>query len=337
MKVMEIDCLTPGRPKVVGYGISNIYPNTTLGSSGEIVGQEPLAASMIDLFKNRLVGSITTKKVACTIPTSHTFSRLITLPKLEEGQIAEAVHLEIEQYIPMPADTLYIDHEVLRKSDTGVDVLMVATPRKIIDSYLEFLEAMSLVPVALEPTMNASSRLFSLGGINQKDPSVMVDFGSTAIDIAVFDQALFVNSTVAGGGEALTASIAKKMNVSLEEAYVIKCLNGMGESKNKEVVTAVAKPQLEALTREVQKMMRYYTERTAKDKKVINRVLALGGGSNMPGFTKYLGDHLKLPVQIIDPWQALDFASLRQLSEEEKTVYLTVAGMALLNPGEIFT
>ncbi len=336
MKVMQIDIANAAKPRVVGYGISGVYRDDILGPGGDIVRKEDLATAMVDLFKNRLVGAIDTKKVGCTIPTSHSFSRLISLPKLEAKQIAEAVHLEIEQYIPVPAETLYIDYEVLRSSDSGIEVLLVATPKKIIDSYMEFLESMGLAPAALEPTMNASARIFKLGGIPQKDPAVLIDFGSTAIDIAIYDQALFVNSTINGGGEALTSSIAKKLGVSRDEAFVVKCLNGIGESKNKEAVLSIVKPQIEELVREIQKMIRYYTERTSKDNRSINGVLALGGGSNMPGFIQLVSEELSMPVQIIDPWQSLDFGDLRQLSEEEKTVYLTVSGMSLLNPAEIF-
>ncbi len=334
MKIMEVNSLNPDKPAIIGYGISGIYNDTTLGPNGDIVRQEDLAAAMIDLFKNRLVGTITTKKVACTIPTSHTFSRLVTLPKLENSQIDEAVRLEVEQYVPMPVDSLYIDHEKLRETEQGMEVLLVATPKKIIDSYMEFLHSMSLSPVALEPTMNASARLFNLSGISPQEPAVLIDFGSTAIDVAIYDEALFVNSTIPGGGEALTTGIANTLKITRDEAYVIKCLNGIGESKNKEAVLGVVKPQVESLVREIQKMMRYYAERSANSKKEITKVLALGGGSNMPGFIQYLAKELSLSVQIVDPWGQMDFGTLRQLSDEERTVYLTVAGQALLHPGE---
>ncbi len=334
MKVMELSTANPEKPVVIGYGISGNYADTTLGASGDILKQEDLATAMIDLFKNRLVGSITSKKVACTIPTSHTFSRLVTLPKLEDNQLDEAVRLEVEQYVPMPVDTLYVDHEKLRDTPQGMEVLLVATPKKIIDSYMEFLHSMSLTPVALEPTMNASARLFKLSGISPKEPAVLIDFGSTAIDVAIYDEALFVNSTIPGGGEALTKGISTALKITKEEAYVVKCLNGIGESKNQDAVIAVVKPQVEGLVREIQKMMRYYAERAAASKKDINKVLALGGGSNMPGFIQYLSSQLNMNVQIVDPWAQMDFGSLRQLSDEERTVYLTVAGQALLHPGE---
>lgn len=337
MKVMEINTNVPEKPVVVGYGISTVYADTTLGSGGDIIKQEDLAGAMVDLFQNRLVGSITSKKVACTIPTSHTFSRLVTLPKLEDSQINEAVRLEVEQYVPMPVDSLYVDHEKLRDTEQGMDVLLVATPKKIIDSYMEFLHSMSLTPMALEPTMNASARLFNLSGISPKEPAVLIDFGSTAIDVAIYDEALFVNSTIPGGGEALTDGISRSLKITRDEAYVIKCLNGIGESKNREAVLAVVAPQIENLVREIQKMMRYYAERTINSNKEITKVLALGGGSNMPGFIQYLSKQLNMNVQIVSPWDQMNFGSLRQLSDEERTVYLTVAGQALLHPGDTLT
>lgn len=335
VKVMQLEVVHGAKPKILGYGVTLEYPGNTI-VDGIVVKKNNLAKALYDLFKTGLVGEISTDRVACTIPTSHTFSRPMKLPPMEDNAVAEAVHLEVEQYVPMPAESLYIDYEVSRNDAAGIELLMVATPRKIIDSYVNFLESVGLQPVALEPTMNAASRLFALGDATHNDPSILIDFGSIAIDIAVFDQTMFVNSTVNGGSDILNNLISKRFNISSGEAYALKSTYGIGAGEKHDDMLAVTKPMLDDLVREVRKTIRYYDERTAKAHHKIVQAMVLGGGANMPGLSEYLAKELSLPTRVLDPWHALDFGGLEAPDTIRQAIYLTVAGAALLGPGEIF-
>src|SRR3989338_6965472 len=100
MKVMQMDMSHKGMPQVVGYGVSDYYPRDTI-DRGEIKNLGLLSQRLNELFDNRLIGSISTKTVACTLPSSFTFSRTLRLPHMEKEHLAEAVRLEAEQYIPL--------------------------------------------------------------------------------------------------------------------------------------------------------------------------------------------------------------------------------------------
>ncbi len=335
IKVMQLETARGAKPKVVGYGVSLEYPGDSI-VDGVIIKKNELSRALYNLFKKGLVGHITTNRVACTIPTSHTFSRPMKLPVMENDAIGEAVRLEVEQYIPMPAESLYIDYEISRRNTDGIELLMVATPKKIIDSSVNFLEAMGLQPVALEPTMNAASRLFSMADASHNDPTILIDFGSVSIDVAVFDQTMFVNSTVSGGSDILNNLIAKRFKISTGEAYALKSLYGIGVSEKRQELMAVTLPMLEDLVREVRKTMRYYDERTAQAHHKILQIVILGGGANMPGLSEYLAQELNMPARVLDPWHTLDFGGLEPPDLIRQAIYLTVAGEALLAPGEIF-
>lgn len=83
-------------------------------------------------------------------------------------------------------------------------------------------------------------------------------------------------------------------------------------------------------------MLRYYEERTDANKK-IGQIITLGGGANMPGLSEYLTDTLRVPVRACNPWDNLSFDHLQPPSTLEKSIYLTAAGLALINPREIFS
>ncbi len=335
LKIMQLQRQAGKKPKVLGYGVSNYYPQSAI-TNGVIVNFEVLAHTMRELFSDRLIGNITSKRVACSVPTSHTFSRPMTLPPMDKQQIEEAVKLEAEQYIPVPVENLYLDYDISRQDANGLELLVVATPRNIIDSSIKFLESVGFEPVALEPTMNAAARLFSIADLARAEASLLIDFGSVAIDIAVFDQSMFVNSTVSGGSDTLTNLVAKKLNITPSEAYVIKSQYGLGPGTKAEVILEASRPILEPMVREVRKIMRYYDEHAAGRHRKISQIITTGGGANMRGLNEYLARELGVPTRRLDPWPNINFGELAPPTDLASSMYITVAGEAILSSQEIF-
>ena len=336
MKIMQLERLSGKKPKVLGYGVSNYYPESAI-TNGVIVNFEVLAHTMREMFSDRLVGNISTKRVACTVPTSHTFSRPMTLPPMDKQEIEDAVKLEAEQYIPIPLESLYLDYDISRQDQAGLDLLVVATPKNIVDSTIKFLESVGFEPIVLEPTMNAAARLFRMADLSRSEASLLIDFGSMAIDIAVFDQSMFVNSTISGGSDTLTNLIAKKLNVTPSEAYVIKSQYGIGPGTKTMAVLEAARPILEPMVREVRKIMRYYDERAAERHRKISQIITTGGGATMRGLNEYLSRELGVPTRRLDPWPNIDYGGLAPPTDLASSMYVTVAGEAILSSQEIFT
>jgi len=334
IKVMQLEAVRGGGLRALGYGVSAYPPESIV--NGVITNPSALTKSLNELVNKHLAGGITTSRVACTIPTSRTFSRLVKLPPLEDDKLAEAVRLEAEQYIPVRPENLYIDFEIAHRSSEGVELLVVAAPRNIVDSYVKFLESIKLEPVAVEPTMNASSRLLNATEPSRGQPSILIDFGSATTDLAVFDRTIFVNSTIPVGSDNITAMIAKYLGVSLEKAYEIKNKHGLEPGENQATIKSAITPMLDNLVREVRKVTRYYDERTAHNQPKITQVITLGGGAMMPGLSKYLWDELHMPVHMLDPWSKINFDNLLPPPVIERPMYLTVAGEAILKPEEIF-
>ena len=332
LKVMQLDHKGTDRD-VTGYGVARFNPAAI--TDGVITDPEVVAAAIFELFDKNLVGEITTRRVAVSIPASRTFNRTMTLPPMKKSEIDEAVRLEAEQYIPMPIDELYMDDStILQSADKGTELLAVAVPKRIIDSYIVLLNLLGLEPVTMETTISAASRLFVQA--EQSDvPAVLIDLGSLASDLTVYDKTLIVTGTVPGGGDSFTSIIADTLRVSKEEAHVIKTKYGLGLSKKQQEITTALTPILEQLGKEIRRMIRYYEERTDTDRK-IGQVVTMGGGANMPGLSEYLTNSLRLPVRMCDPWQHLNFDGLQPPTSAEKSMYVTTAGLALINPKEIF-
>src|SRR5258706_13140566 len=91
IKVMQIDHVKNQRI-VSGYGVIGFDENAKV--DGVIVDPEPIAKAMSDLFHNKLKGNIKTKRAAISIPAAKAYTRTMTLPIMNQKDIAEAVKLE---------------------------------------------------------------------------------------------------------------------------------------------------------------------------------------------------------------------------------------------------
>ncbi len=319
---------------VIGYGVSKFDEKAI--KDGVIVDYESIAKSATELFKKNVIGNITTRRVVATVPASKAYSRVITLPaKLKKKELDEAVKLEAAQYIPIPIEELYLDHEIVNRHDDQVEVLIVGAPRTIVDSYMKFFELIGLEVCALETTISAASRIISKVENSQDTPTILIDLGSLSVDLTVFDKNLVVNGTIPGGGDDFSNRISEKLGVSKAEANSIKTKYGLGVSKHQTEIREALKPQLDSLVKEIRRVVRYYEERT-DGKSTIGQIITMGGGSNMPGLVDYMTDNLRIATRMCNFWSSFQTDDLQPPSEAEKSLYVTVAGTAITKPEEIW-
>lgn len=332
IKVMQLERRPALAPKLIGYGTAAF--DKSAQADGAAVKPEVIAAAAKNLFANHLIGDITTRRVAFAIPGYRTFTRSIQLPKLNAKDLHEAVMLEAEQYIPQALEELYLDYETIRQGADSTEVLLVATPRAIVDSYLELSELLGLEAVLIEPTLSSAGRLFTLD-THSNLATVIIDFGSLSADISIFDGHLMATGTVPGGGEVFTQTIKRRLNVTLAEAGLIKTKYGLGVSKKQKEIVEAMTPVLEQIVREIRRMVRYYEERYGNDRP-IGQIVTLGGGANMPGLSDFLTNAIRLPVRHTDPWNHFEHKGLQPPSAADKPMYATAAGLSLAVPKEVF-
>lgn len=333
IKVMQIG-EDKNKSSVLGYGVVSFDSDAI--KEGVIQDYESLAKSAVDLFANKIVGNINTKRVVATIPASKAYSRVISQSaRLNKKELDEAVMIEAAQYIPIPIEELYVDYSIVGTHDDQVDMLMVGAPKSIIDSYMRFFDVIGLEVCAIETTTSAASRIISRLENSNDTPTILIDLGSLSVDLTVFDNNLVVNGTIPGGGDDFSSKIAEKLKIEKPEADSIKTKYGLGVSKHQDEIRQALRPQLELLIKEIRRVVRYYEERTG-GKATIGQIITMGGGSNMPGLVDYLTDNLRIATRLCNFWTKFDTNSLQTPSEAEKSLYVTVAGAAAVNPKEIW-
>lgn len=332
-KVMQV--VSEGKKIIVsGYGVAS-FPSEAI-KDGEIIDFEPLAKAARDLFAKNIIGSITTRRVAATIPASKAYSRVMTVPAmLSKKQLDEAVRSEAEQYIPIPLDQLYIDYTATNVNGSDREVLVVGVPKNIVDSYMRFFDILGLEVCSLETTISAASRIIARAEKSDDIPTILIDLGSLSVDLTVFDKNLVVNGTVPGGGDDFSTRISETLGIPKEEANNLKTKYGLGVSKKQVQIRESLKPQLDSLVKEIRRVVRYYEERT-DGKSTIGQIITMGGGANMPGLVDYLTDSLRIPTRMCNFWSHFSMNKLQPPHEAERSLYVTAAGAAIMNPKDIW-
>jgi len=331
IRVMQINTRTAS-PKIQAYGSSVLDPK--IMKEGVIGDIDAAAAAANQMFKNSITGKISTRRVAIAIPAAKTFGRAVKLPRLTEKELTDAVKLEAEQYIPVPIDDLYLDYTIISQTDTEIELFAVAAPKSIIDSYVQLTKLLDLEVVAIETTIDSAARLFKT--INPKHgPTVLIDFGTSSVDITIMDDVILATGTVSGGGENFTDRISKFLGVTPQEAHAIKSKYGLSYSEKQTEIAEALDPLLDQLFKEIKRMIRYYEERYSTRKK-ITQIVTMGGGASMPGLSEYMINALRLPVSTTQPWQTIKFDGIKPPEGSDGSSYISVTGVALMPHKEIF-
>jgi type IV pilus assembly protein PilM len=332
IKVMSID---PKKFLVEGYGSVDLDPQRVKHAL-EDEKDTYLADNIKLLIEQKSIGVLPSKRVAISIPTSRSFSRTFTLPAVVEKALDDAVNLEAEQYIPLPASSLYIDYQIIERSKKEVTILMSASPRILVDNIIRSVESAGLEPILIEPSICSVARVISSTERGDDLPTVIIDIGPATTDIAILDRgSIRVTGGLPVGGNTFTRDIAKKLGVTLENAHQLKVLNGLSAGPRQQKIASALDPALQNILIEVQKVMRYYDERVSSERK-LEQLLIVGSGSNLPGIGEYFTNALIMPARVASPWQKLDFASIQEPPKQFRPRYITVAGLASVNPRSIW-
>lgn len=330
IKAMAID---PKKWLVLGYGSVDLDPAKVQASLDS--DDTYLADNIAALLKDKIVGSLGSNHAVIGIPASRTFSRTFTVPLKAEGNLKEAVELEVDQYIPMPISSLYVDYEIISRTKTDLTVVMTAAPKMLIDSSMKAAQDAGLRPIMIEPSINAVARVLEATE-EAHLTTLIIDIGPASTDIAVLANGVIrVSGGIGIGGNTFTLDIAKRLNIALENAHQLKVLNGLNAGPRQAKITAAIKPSLQRITTEVRKVIRYYNERLNDDQK-IEQVLVVGGGSNVPGIGDYFTNELVMAARVAIPWQKLDFGKLAQPQKQFRPRYITVAGLASVEQKDVW-
>lgn len=313
---------------VQGYGAC-YFPRAAM-LEGIIVDPVAMAEAIKPLISKLGYGKVTARRVITGLPAAKLFTRTLQLPHMDSADLAQAVRYEVEQYVPVPMTDLYTDYEVVNATsgaDSHMDVLMMAAPRAIVDSYIKLFDLLGLEIGAIEANMTAVVRAMLHSG-DAGGSTLVMDIGSVSSDITIYDRFIPLTGSVPLGGEQYTDGLISNLGIKVDQANEIKEKFGLGQSGMHDKILAAVEPELQTVVKEVKRVVKFYESRGGKDQKVAAMVIS-GGTARMPGLNDYLKQELGLPLTIANPWKNLELHRTPSDHATTAPMYATAIGLAL--------
>jgi len=332
LKVMQLDDNT-FRPKVLGYGQADFTASAV--NNGVVAEPKIVAEQVFKLLTETMIGGVSSKQFVTAAPVSNTYNSLLTLPLMKKDQLRESVMLEAEQVIPLPLDQLYIDYQVISTSEEedNQQVMFVAVPRTIVDSYIELANLLSLELRNIETTIDSTVRVISRTIKEIDQARLIIDLGSLSSDLAVWDNALQITSVVNWGGDHFTRDIQDGLSLSHSKASSVKRRYGIADGPQQKQMLEVLDTSSKSLIKEAKRIIRFYEQR--KDGAAIDQIIIVGGGSSLKGINEFLGDKLDLPVVRTTALDAFDFGNLQPPHPGKFGAFTSVAGLAMIQGSDL--
>ncbi|MDO8523047.1 MAG: pilus assembly protein PilM [bacterium] len=313
---------TKGRIEVRDFGEGEIQPGIMV--KGEII--KP------DLLITLLKGIISKKKikyVALALPEEKGFLRTVRLTGIKEEEIGQALELQLEEHVPLPAAEVAFNYSLGSKEKDHIDVILEAFPKKIVESYLDVFYRAGALPVYIESELNAAMR--SIVPADFKKAAMLIDFGRTRTSFSIVEGGtLRFATTIPIGGLAVDEIISKTLNVNLTRAGELKRENGFLQKKGEEGVFEAIVPIVSAIKEEAQKYIDYWQTHSEK-KEAPERVYLYGGEANLLGLSEYLMQETGIEVSVADPWINVVFPEkyLPEIEWKNSIRYTTPVGLSL--------
>lgn len=322
--------------------ILETYGELSLGSYGGVsVGQstslptEKIAQAMNDLLSEKEV-AITTKVCGLAIPFKASLLSVIEMPDIGQKELAMMIPIEARKYIPVPISDVTIDWSVIpkleveetsvdKKENKKIDILLVAIHNNIINQYKEIVSKTGLDAKFFEIEVFSSMRAV-LEGIS--GPVMIFDMGASTTKLYIIERGLIYQShTINRGSQDITANIARTLNISIEEAEVIKRSVGMGKTVDgvdlSETVTVIADNIFSEANR-------FLFDFQKKGNRNIKSVFLTGGGSALHGFRELAAQNFKVEVVSGDPFEKVETpAFLRNTLKITGPEFTVAVGAAL--------
>ncbi|HNZ86341.1 MAG TPA: type IV pilus assembly protein PilM [bacterium] len=340
-----------GTARLVTYGLAEI--NT------EIIRNK--TTQNINIVAGRLAGlvqksRVSTKDCSAALPIFSVFNSVISLPAMSKNDMDSAVKWEAKKFIPFPIEdmildwrviadtqnkhqTIYneksygstsnsIDQDIIKTKSKFIKVLLTAAPKNVVAVYIEIFKKAQLNLLSLEVESFAIARSL----IDQNTNNVMViDIGSVTTDVCVVENGLpILNRSIEVGGNLMTESIARSLNISFERAEQFK--QDFGLATNLDEGISIPKKIEETLAPMVNEIKYVFDLYKRQSNSRIDSIILTGGSAYLPNLIDYLKKVLNAPVYIGDPWHKVMYPKeLEPVLDEMGPKFGVAIGLALRN------
>ena len=326
IKVVQLKEIKGGNFELVNIGIMPLEEGSIVG--GSIKEPDQVSEALSRLIKAE---KIKTNYVVTSVSGEAAFIKKIKIPQMSEKELSGKITEEAGQHIPFAINEVALDFQILGPvSDTisyekldkqiefdeekpvneceylggpMIEALLVAVQREVINERTNVLLQAGLKPAIIDldvfALMNAASLTNDLSAMGS---IALIDLGDsfTHLNILKNGSIGYTKDIPIGGGYCST-KLMSEYKIPFKQTHKIKG-GYLPDGIKKEEALALIVQGYKNILEEIHKSFEHFS--TISNSKV-ERILLSGGGCLIHGIDGFIGNFLKIPVDLLNPMQGV--------------------------------
>jgi type IV pilus assembly protein PilM len=248
-----------------------------------------------------------TRQCVLGLSGSSILSKVLRIEAPNKKDLRDQVYWEAEQYIPFDMNEMVIDFDTLSRTSQGLtEVLMVASKRSFMDSYLQCVQEAGLKVHIIDIDLLALHHIFELTyPATDKSTFAIVDVGGNSTKVAIFAGGVPKFTKEMGlGGIQLTGEIQRQLNVQYHDAELMK-VQSMEQQAVPQAVFDMSHSYVENITNEVARALDFYS--VSNSGALIEAVYLAGGSSRLAGLCAKIEQTTQIKTELMAPFAAIQY------------------------------
>jgi type IV pilus assembly protein PilM len=338
LKMIQFKAQSGGAALLAAASLSVPFPQNGNGDADAMVKE------LKRILTKRKFGS---RRAVITLPASEVKVTPLTLPA-DKPDTDQLVRWEAESFLSYDLEDAIIDHVVLGEAKAAgerrLEVLASAVQKSKVLNVLDMLGKAGIITEAVDIAPLALCRFLHCVQNDADESVAAVDLGAKETHAVIMrNHELRMSRTIAIGGDDFTNAIAEALEISFDEAEILKCQHGTGQpdhgpgapdaepsaeepAKIAHIINDILRNKLDVLGSELSKLLRYFSAQNQGQR--VEKVYLVGGGGELKHLDELLSGHLETEVEVGAPITRLTGRE-PELKDGSEGAYAVAAGLAL--------
>lgn len=303
---------------------------------GSVSRGEVIDVSTVSMTLRRLwaMGGFGSKEVVLGMGGPRVLSRELTMPRAPIDQLRESLQFHVQDLLPVPVAEAILDFYPISEEngDTGpvVNGLLVAAVKDAVNANITAVTRAGLRAAHVDLIPFALARALAPVGIS-RGLEAIVSIGANSTNVIITQDGVphFVR-IIPSGGDDITRALSTRLKIAMHQAELVKRAVGLEAASATpeqrpavEIIYEVAGEQLTS----IRNTLTFHLN--SRPGAALSRILLTGGGGELRGVPRALGEMTGVAVVQADPIAGVPLDKKIRASREQLTAITTAVGLTL--------
>ena len=301
IKLVELEYTSEG---CILHSFAQVFLEKGVIEDGLIKDHDVLARKIKEIFKVSRCGA---RIVVTALPGHVVMIKKAGFQRMGEEELRDFIIDEAGEYMPFD-DIKDVNFDFHICSEQGLDpsqmeVIIAAAKKSATESYVYAIEKTGRRVTIMDVDSFALETAYEENyDFDADDTIALVNIGASITNINIVkDRESVFTRNILLGGNSITQALQKKLDVSFEEAEMIK-LEGLNENDNPE---GGPLDYLEPIFLEIARSFDFFSS-TARESE-IRRILVSGGCARIPGIVEAMEKKFHCETEIFNPFKDIAY------------------------------